>query len=69
MESAIATPPLYSSCSKVPASWFHWVWVTGSLATGAPAAMACSMLVRLCCIVPDPASLALYLARLSGLRM
>ena len=59
MASATATPPLYSSCSSVPASCCHWAGVTGSLATGVPAAMACSMPARFCGRRPDPFSAAL----------
>src|SRR6185437_4282738 len=69
MAFATATPPLYSSCSSVPARCCHWAWLMGSLATGVPATMACSMPARSCCMVPDPASPPLYVARYAGVRM
>ena len=40
MAAATATPPLYWSCSSVPARCCHWAWLMGSLATGVPATMA-----------------------------
>ena len=70
MAFATATPPLYSSCSSVPASCCHWARLTGSLrdrrARGDGLLDGGQILLHGARI---PAGCALYLARYAGVRM
>ncbi len=63
-----ATPPLKLSAASGPTIPCHCAGVTGSLLTGVPAVIACSMPVKPCSMGADPACLAFQAASAGGSR-